>query len=308
MQPTTAVPPFGLLLDVDGPIASPVTRSISAPGLLDSLLELLAAGVPVVFNTGRSDAFLREQVVGPVLAAGLPAAARLHAVCEKGAVTFSVTADGIGPIAVDEGVAVPAPAVRRLEALAREHYADVLFVDAGKRAMVSLEQRLDVDSATYLARQPEFEAAALAVFADLDLGVTWKGVAHPDPAGAVDWRIDPTIISTDVESVLLGKDRGAETALRLLAADGPLPTAWRTVGDSRTDYAMADWLHAQGHVVAHVDVRPADGVPATAYPVLEPRHTVNDLAGAAWLARLAAVVRGEAADDADFDAHLVGTR
>ncbi|GAA0315567.1 hypothetical protein [Kineococcus aurantiacus] len=298
----TTAPPFGLLLDVDGPIASPVTRSISAPGLLDSLLELLAAGIPVVFNTGRSDAFLREQVVGPVLAAGLPAAARLHAVCEKGAVSFSVTADGIGPIEVDEDLAVPAEAVRRLEALAREGFGDVLFVDEGKRAMVSLEQRLDVDSATYLGRQPEFEKAALQVFADLDLGVTWKGVSVPDAHGAVDWRIDPTIISTDVESVLLGKDRGAETALRLLAQDGPLPAAWRTVGDSRTDYAMADWLHAQGHVVAHVDVRPADGVPATLYPVLVPRRTVHDAAGAAWLARLAAVVRGEVADDSNFDA------
>ncbi|WP_432544359.1 hypothetical protein [Kineococcus sp. SYSU DK002] len=298
-------PAFGLLLDVDGPIASPVTRSISAPGLLDSLLELLAAGVPVVFNTGRSDEFLREQVVGPILAAGLPAAARLHAVCEKGAVTFSVTADGPTPVVVDETVAVPAEAVTRLEALARDEFGDVLFVDGGKRAMVSLEQRLDVDSATYLARQPDYEQAALQVFTDLDLGVTWKGVTVPDARGGVDWRIDPTIISTDVESVLLGKDRGAEMALRLLAADGPLPTAWRTVGDSRTDYAMADWLHAQGHVVAHVDVRPADGVPATPYPVLEPRHTVHDEAGAAWLARLAAVVRGEAADDGDFDAHLV---
>ncbi|WP_328293596.1 hypothetical protein OG218_12785 [Kineococcus sp. NBC_00420] len=299
-------PPFGLLLDVDGPIASPVTRSISAAGLLDSLLELLAAGVPVVFNTGRSDDFLRTQVVGPILAAGLPARARLHAVCEKGAVTFTVTAAGMGPVEVDEQVAVPRPAVERLEALARAHYADVVFVDGGKRAMVSLEQRLDVDSATYLARQPEFEAAALAVFADLDLGATWKGIDQPDSAGRVDWRIDPTIISTDIESVLLGKDRGAEMALRLLAADGLPPTAWRTVGDSRTDYAMADWLHAQGHVVAHVDVRPADGVPTTPYPVLQPRHTVNDLAGAAWLARLAAVVRGDAPDDRDFDAPRPG--
>ncbi|MEZ0493223.1 hypothetical protein AB2L28_13355 [Kineococcus sp. TBRC 1896] len=298
----TTAPAFGLLLDVDGPIASPVTRSISAPGLLDSLLELLAAGIPVVFNTGRSDTFLREQVVGPVLAAGLPAAARLHAVCEKGAVTFSVTADGMGPVEVDEAVALPREAAVRLEALARTDFADVLFVDRGKRAMVSLEQRLDVDSATYLARQPEYEKAALQVFADLDLGVTWKGATMPDAQGRVDWRIDPTIISTDVESVLLGKDRGAEMALRMLAQDGEPPTAWRTVGDSRTDYAMADWLHAQGHDVAHVDVRPADGVPPTPYPVLQPRRTVHDEAGAAWLARLAAVVRGEAEDDRDFDA------
>ena len=299
------VPPFGLLLDVDGPIASPVTRSISAPGLLDSLRELLAAGIPVVFNTGRSDDFIDVQVVAPLLAAGLPEGSRIHAVCEKGAVHVSIGPDGLGPIAVDDSLALPAQAVSALEDLARRDFAATMFVDDGKRAMVSIEQRLDVDSPTYLADQRRFEEAALGVFADLGLGVTCRGVDHPDAAGRVDWRIDPTIISVDVESVLLGKDRGAQTALRLLAQDGVMPAAWRTVGDSRTDYAMADWLHAQGHVVAHVDVRPADGVPATPYPVLVPHHSVHDVAGAAWLARLAAVVRGEVADDADFDAHLV---
>ncbi|MGI4895087.1 MAG: hypothetical protein ACRYF3_08250 [Janthinobacterium lividum] len=299
------IPPFGLLLDVDGPIASPVTRSISAPGLLDSLLELLAAGIPVVFNTGRSDDFLDAEVVRPLLAAGLPPASRIHAVCEKGAVHFSIGVGGLGPIAVDDSVALPAAAVRALEDLARNDFAETMFVDDGKRAMVSIEQRLDVDSPSYLRAQRHYETAALAVFAGLDLGVTCRGTAQPDAAGAVDWRIDPTIISVDVESVLLGKDRGAATALELLADDGALPAAWRTVGDSRTDYAMADWLHENGYRVNHVDVRPADGVPSKPYPVLEARHNVNDLAGAAWLARLAAVVRGEAGDDADFDAPLV---
>ena len=34
---------------------------------------LAAAGVPVIFNTGRSDAFIREQVMEPMIAAGMPA-------------------------------------------------------------------------------------------------------------------------------------------------------------------------------------------------------------------------------------------
>ena len=43
---------------------------------------------------------------------------------------------------------------------------------------------------------------------------------------------------------------------------------------------MADWLHANGHEVAHVDVRPADGVPATAYPVLtSATGAIHDEAG-----------------------------
>ena len=52
------------------------------------------------------------------------------------------------------------------------------------------------------------------------------------------------------------------------------PDRWFTAGDSRTDYAMADALHDQGAQVAHVDVRPADGVPERPYPVI----TAEDLA------------------------------
>ena len=59
-----------------------------------------------------------------------------------------------------------------------------------------------------------------------------------------------------------------------MAADGELPVQWFTCGDSRTDYAMADWLHARGDRVTHVDVRHEDGVPETPYPVL----TGEDLA------------------------------
>ena len=35
-------------------------------------------------------------------------------------------------------------------------------------------------------------------------------------------------------------------------------TTCSTVGDSRSDYGMADHLHENGFDVAHVDVRPAD--------------------------------------------------
>ena len=77
--------------------------------------------------------------------------------------------------------------------------------------------------------------------------------------------------------------------MELLAAQGITPQAWRTVGDSRTDYAMADWLHHNDHPVKHVDVRPADGVPAKPYGVLTAadlglgEEVIHDDAGAAFL-------------------------
>lgn len=281
-------PRLGLLLDVDGPIASPVSRTIAIPSIVEDLVALAAEGIPVVFNTGRSDAFIRDEVVGPLLAGGLAAGGRVHAVCEKGAVWCSIGPQydgGMGALTVAEDLALPRDYADEMRELVRDEYADLVFFDETKRAMVSVEQRVDVANAAYLARQPEFDAKAMAALRRRGLGVRRLDDVHPDADGAVQWRIDPTIISTDVESDRSGKDLGAERSLELLALDGELPLAWRTMGDSRSDYAMADWLHANGHEVAHVDVRPADGVPATPYPVLTaPDGVIHDEAGARFLA------------------------
>ncbi len=67
----TNIPPLGLLLDVDGPIASPVSRTIAIPSIIEDLVTLCGLGVPIAFVTGRSESFIREQVVQPLLAAGL---------------------------------------------------------------------------------------------------------------------------------------------------------------------------------------------------------------------------------------------
>ncbi|MFQ4148373.1 hypothetical protein AAGW05_06700 [Arthrobacter sp. LAPM80] len=285
---TLIQPPLALLLDVDGPLASPVTRRVS-PGIIDSLIELVRKGIPVVFNTGRSDAFITEQLMAPMLEAGLPEGSVVHAICEKGAVWFSFTPEGAGPIHVDKSLAMSTAFCDDIRDLVARSYAGHMFFDETKRAMVSVEQHVDVESSVYLAEQPKFDADALALLAAHKLGGTRLDHRAPDASGTVDYRVDPSIISTDIESVQLGKDLGASRAVELLAAQGIVPRAWRTVGDSRTDYAMADWLHHRDHPVKHVDVRPADGVPAKPYPVLTAAdldlgdEVVNDFAGAAFL-------------------------
>ncbi|CAA9261353.1 MAG: FIG00389147: hypothetical protein [uncultured Arthrobacter sp.] len=280
---------MGLLLDVDGPIASPVTRTVPQP-IIDYLLRLAGAGWPVVFNTGRSDAFIREQLLNPMMASGIPDGVRFHAICEKGASWFSFDADGAGEVHVDEELALPSSFGDDVRDLVEEKYSALMFFDETKRAMVSVEQSLDVSSADYLAGQAEFDADALDILASYDMGGIRLGQERPDSNGEVGYRIDPTIISTDIESVRLGKDLGAERALALLAPFGEVPTIWRTVGDSRTDYAMADYLFAKGYDVAHVDVRPSDGVPEKPYPILIEEGLVNEEAGAAFLAGCVAVL------------------
>lgn len=319
----TTSPALALLLDVDGPVASPLTRMVK-PGIIADLVALGTAGIPIIFNTGRSDTFIREQVMVPMLAAGMPADMVVHAICEKGAVWFSFTSEGAGPIRVDRELTVPPAFGDDIRQLVAEHFAGIMFFDESKRAMVSVEQRVDIPNEEYLREQPRFDAEALTLLARHGLPValldhhTLVGgsVSQPwavgkaggdtgrsaapdkDGDGGPEFRVDPTIISTDIESVRLGKDLGASRAVELLAAQGITPRAWRTVGDSRTDYAMADWLHHNDHQVAHVDVRPADGVPVKPYRILTAAdlgldaQTIHDDAGAAFLRRWLDTVLG----------------
>jgi hypothetical protein len=281
-MPETASP-LGLLLDVDGPIASPDTRTISTPSIITDLLLLAGANVPIGFITGRSAQFISEQVVTPLVAAGLPERMRMYGVCEKGAVWFPITAAGMGDVVVDTSVALPEAVAGRIRDLVATDYADTMFFDETKLAMVSVEQRTDVDRAAYQPAQVSFEEAAYAILIDHGLGVRFGDRVSPDATGAVPFRIDTTIISTDIESVDLDKDHAAERALAFFAEGGPLPRLWRSVGDSRSDYKMADHLHAAGYDVAHVDVRPADGILDRPYRVIVEGDLIHDEAGAAFL-------------------------
>lgn len=295
---TNSIPPrFGLLLDVDGPIASPVSRSIAIPSIARDLAALANAGIPVIFNTGRSDAFIAGEVVQPLLDAGLERHARVFAICEKGATWFEITPDGAGEVSIDSSLTPPVGFDDDVRALVAENYADLVFYDETKRATVTFEQRLDVSKESFLARQLEIDEAAIALLNARGYGARRGEVDYPDASGAVQYRADPSIISTDFESLRVGKDFGAERAFALLEGTGEMPLEWRTMGDSRGDYAMATWLHERGETVSHVDVRPADGIPQTAYPVLTAGDIIHDEAGALFLTRWLAMLDDDSLDD-----------
>ena len=279
---------LGLLLDVDGPIASPVTRTIALQSILDDLVTLTAIGVPIAFITGRSDAFIRESVITPLLANGLSEAltttgARMFGVYEKGATWSTITSEGQGPLEIDDSLAPPAELIAAIRSLVESDFADVMFFDDTKRAMISVEQRTDVSLADYQARRESFDDQVFAIARHLGVGINHKSSDSPNQAGQTPFRIDQTIISTDVESVLLDKDHGARRALAHFAAAGPLPRTWRSVGDSRSDYKMADELFHQGFDTAHVDVRPGDGVLTKPYEVITLDSLIHDEAGATFL-------------------------
>jgi len=267
-------PPFGLLLDVDGPIASPVSRTVAIESIARDLTSMANQGIPVIFNTGRSDDFIAQQVIPPMRAAGLLPQAPVFTVAEKGAVWAEVSPEGLGEIHIDEDLKLPTALFDDIRDLVSERFSELMFFDETKRAMVSVEQSTEVENKDYLKAQKDFDAAIPGLLSKHELGHV---------------RIDPTIISTDVEHERVGKDLGAERTLNLLEARGITARTWFTMGDSRTDYAMATWLHERGLPVSHVDVRPEDGIPETEYEVLTSETgAIHDEAGAEFLSRWAA--------------------
>lgn len=277
------IPPLGLLLDVDGPIASPIERRIVIQSITDDLVTLAGLGVPIAFITGRSDTFMREHVVAPLMKAGLPEGIRMFGVCEKGGVWFPITAEGIGDLTIDTDLALPVDFTAEFRTLAEAHFADTMFFDDTKHAMISLEQNMDASPEAYQEAQSRVNQEAFDLLVEYGLGARYDDLEMPDANGLVNFRVDSTIISTDVESVMLDKDRGAARALEYFRGNGELPTLWRSVGDSRSDYLMADYVHSEGFDVAHVDVRPSDGVLDRPYRVITEGDLIHDEAGAAFL-------------------------
>ncbi len=284
---THSQPPFGLLLDVDGPIASPITRKLDIPSIATDLANMANAGIPIAFNTGRSLEFVADVVIPPLREAGLKANARTHSIGEKGGTWASITPTGHGTAHTDPAIGLDPRFVTAMRDLVHDKYADTMFFDETKITMISLEMIPGIAFDDYYPAQAAFNAEALAALAALGLGATLQGIDYPASNGDVTVRIEPTIISTDIELALTGKALGAQRALELFEQDGSIPQTWYTVGDSRSDYGMADWLHQNNYDVTHVDVRPAEGVPTTSYPVRTYEGLVNDASAAALFRELA---------------------
>jgi hydroxymethylpyrimidine pyrophosphatase-like HAD family hydrolase len=281
-------PPFALLADIDGPISNPDAKSIVNPRILPALVDLLKVGVPVVFNTGRSSDFVEQNVFVPLRKHQPTNLHLVHGVCEKGAVWLSLEDDGTQWHFVDEEISVPSELHEPVRKLVEERFAETMFFDDTKETMISVERRPDVDHSTYHDAQPAFLADLEAICRNAGHAVTKPG---PDARnGKARLVIDASIISVDLESVMVGKDLGASRAFALL--HDSRPQQWRTIGDSSIDYDMADWLHTRGEAVTHVDVGPKREKKARPYEVLIANDGIHDEAGGAYVEWLARTVNG----------------
>lgn len=245
-----SAPRTAWFLDVDGPITDPVSKRVTDFAVLDELVVRLRHGEPVVFNTGRSLAWVVDRVVAPLrqrclLAGEDPDAlmvGRLLLVGEKGGALGWYSRRGSLLLTHSRALALPLSLRASLSRIVEERYGGAMFIDGGKETMISVEMADGADPSAWRPVQRAFaeETRTLLAQRSLDAAV----------------RVDETQIAVDLQSRRAGKDLGARRALRWMASRGISADRFVCVGDSASDLEMADAIAAAGHPVSFTFVGP----------------------------------------------------
>lgn len=282
--PPATPAPFGLLLDIDGPIASPVTRTLRLPELASDLTELAKLHIPIAFNTGRGTHFVDTVVLAKLTGIAPSAGPYLLACTEKGGVISHIHNRACTGQEYAPGLSMPPGFEEFCKRLVADKYSEHTFFDPHKDVMVSIESFAKFGPVDFHPVRDQIAADIAAWFAQHNYGYTWSGTEYAASDGSVKYRIDAHIIGIDIEPVEFTKALGASRIISAYQGAGvPTPQTWFTVGDAPSDYTMADWLNAHDYQVTHVDVRPVEHPQTPDYPVWTIPGKVNDDAGAVFI-------------------------
>lgn len=229
------------LFDVDGVLTDPKEKKVTDE-LLESLAKRLARGEPVGLNSGRSNEWMIEKIIKPLLERieDKSVLGNFVAIGEKGGTWITFDENGnmregrSGKIVIHESLE------NNVRKLVEENYSDSMFFDDTKQTMVSVEMQDGYDIAKFRASQQNFVNQLAQVL----------GLENADQA----FKIDPTTIATDLQSVYVGKALGADRFLQFLKDRGINPGKFLTFGDSLSDFEMSDELARKNKKVTHVDV------------------------------------------------------
>jgi hydroxymethylpyrimidine pyrophosphatase-like HAD family hydrolase len=230
------------LFDVDGVLTNPLEKTVP-PEVLEHLGEKLRAGVPIALNTGRSTAWVKERVVGPLRESVRDERllSNLVLVGEKGGTWTHFDEQGNMLDGKVKSISVPEELYERTKAVVESNYSDIMHVDETKQTMISIEIN---DGNTDLEG---FKAAQAELV--MQLGEILKATGQSNA-----YNVDPTTIATDIESPYVGKALGAERCLQWLDDKGDKARRYVTFGDSPSDMGMADELSRRGKDVKFVFV------------------------------------------------------
>lgn len=254
--------PVAILLDVDGVVTDPTEKKVTNERFFGLATEALSHGLPVALNTGRSNEFMIERVMLPLIdqLENKSLLGNFFAVGEKGLTWASFNSEGelIQGVFNREGEPVEGfdtsvfldtetsehftTLTRKVKELIDSKYSHSTFFDPTKKAMISTEMHDGYNQPDFAQEQPQFTQELKDLLANEGLDQQFN--------------VDPTTIATDIQLPYAGKHLGAKRILGWLNSKGINPAHYITVGDSSSDLEMADELNEQGKSVDFKYVNP----------------------------------------------------
>ena len=230
------------LFDVDGVLSDPKEKRVTQEELFDELIYLLMFGDVVCLNTGRSLVWMEERVIDPVLEkiGDKKHLERFIAIGEKGGAWMTFDSEGKKYHEIDRTISVPQELQQEVRTLIENQYKDSMFFDATKETMLSIEMNDGFDI-------PKFHEAQQKLNEDIKKILEQRKLTDQ-------YKIDPTVIATDIENNHVGKAFGADRFLSFLESKQLSPEFFTAFGDSKSDFEMADELQNRGKQVSFVFV------------------------------------------------------
>lgn len=260
------------VFDLDGVVTDPRDGNVVSAEVMARVANELSKGKPVAFNTGRSHVWVEENIL-PVLKCSPSDLSHLLLVAEMGSVVGTFRSGKL-KIEKDQELSLPTEFIRAVEELIAKKqsdgtsYTDVMYWDASKVTMGSLEKKTHVSIADYDHAREKFHPELNALI---------------DEHGLDEFKIGVSIIATDVMHRSTGKHKGAERVLEWLDDRGEKPEIIYTFGDSVSDSAMAEEFSRAGKSTIFVfvgDVKHADKLPKGKHRtvVMQGRHSSDTAA------------------------------
>jgi hypothetical protein len=238
------------LFDVDGVLSDPVEKQVTEHELYDQIISRLQQGQPVGLNTGRSNAWMVERFITPLLEKidDKSILANFVAIGEKGGTWITFDGEGNMQHGRSSAVAVPENLKEQVKQLVIGKYGESMFFDDTKETMLSIEMRdgyADIEA---------FHAAQAELVNDLKELLQPMEQEDLEKKRKKSYKVDPTTIATDVESRYVGKALGADRFEEFLRDKGIKAEEYDTFGDSKSDLEMADELARRGKKVKMIYV------------------------------------------------------
>lgn len=220
-----------MVFDLDGVVTDPTadTNEVSKD-VLDAIAADLKSGTPVSFNTGRAFKWVDDEILVHLQSLSPAELENLLVVSEKGSLVVEFN-NGKPVLEIAKSLSLPKPFANDVKALLKKDQgswklSDFMFWDEDKMTMGSIEKLRDKPIPL-----DEFHEKRDVLLKELEKLMQKHKLS--------DFKIDATIIATDLEHKTAGKHKGAEQVINWLKRKRITPEEFITFGDSPSDAEMA---------------------------------------------------------------------